>query len=336
MTTNNHLNDKGSTNSASDKPDRVLPVFYTDQKITGSGNTIQKTLLKAKKIALSDAPVLITGESGSGKDIFADYIHSESVRKNRPFIKINCASIPENLFETELFGHLKGSFTDASRDRKGRFQTADKGTIFLDELFEMPLNIQSSLLRVIENGEIYPIGSEHPLKIDVRIIAATNRNINKEISDGNFKKELLYRINVLNLEIPPLRDHREDIPDLAEYFLNKTGFSERTIDSSAMDKLLSYDWPGNVRELFNTLYRAVLSADTSLKESDIILDSCSDLKKTVIPLKKAVTNFKKNYIIKALKYNNWNQMKTADMLGIQRTYLSRLIKELDIFNNKEY
>ena len=179
-----------------------------------------------------------------------------------------------------------------------------------------------------------PIGSETSVKVDVRIIAATNKDIKKEVRKGSFKKELLYRINVLNIEIPPLREHKEDIPELAQYFLDKSGIS-KNIDASAMEKLISYDWPGNVRELSNTLYRASVSAGNKIKDSDIILTSLGVEKKTIIPLKNAVTNFKKNYIIKALKYNNWNQLKTAEMLGIQRTYLSRLIKELDIFNNNE-
>ena len=334
MTAKNHLSDNGSAFSDSNSTDEMLPVFFHNTGIAGSCPLIKNTIQKARRIALSDAPVLITGESGSGKDVFADFIQSEGNRKNNPYIKINCASIPEHLFETELFGHLKGSFTDASRDRKGKFSAADSGTIFLDELFEMPLNAQSGLLRAIENGEVYPVGSEMPVKVNVRIIAATNRDIIRESSTGGFRKELLYRINVLNLEIPPLRKRKADIPELADFFLKKSGFN-RTLDKSALNKLISHDWPGNVRELFNSLYRASVSTESLISEKDIIITSSSDDKKTIIPLKKAVTNFKKNYIIKALEQNNWNQMKTANMLGIQRTYLSRLIHDLDIFNNKE-
>ena len=335
MTANNHLLNNGSFFSESNKKtDKELPVFFTDSKIAGSGRLISSIKLKAHKIALSDAPVLITGETGSGKDVFADFIQSSGNRRNKPYIKINCASIPEHLFETEFFGHIKGSFTDASKDRKGKFVSADTGTLFLDELFEMPINIQSRLLRVIENGEVYPVGSETPRKVDVRIIAATNRSIRDELNKGNFKKELLFRINVLNIEIPPLREHREDIPELVDYLLKKEGYS-KTADKSAMDKLINYDWPGNIRELSNILHRAAASSGDIITSDDIIHTDFVNNKNSIIPLKKAVTNFKKNYIIKALKYNNWNQMKTADMLEIQRTYLSRLIRELDIFNNKE-
>ena len=334
MTTKNLFSDNGSSFSDSQSTDNGLPVFINNILIAGSSQVIKNTVKKAHKIALSDAPVLITGESGSGKDVFADYIQSSGKRKNNPYIKLNCASIPEHLFETELFGHLKGAFTDASRDRKGKFSAADSGTIFLDELFDMPLNAQSGLLRVIENGEIYPVGSESSVKVNVRIIAATNKDIVNETSSGSFKKELLYRINVLSLEIPPLRKHKEDIPELADFFLKKSGIN-KSLDSSAVDKLFSYDWPGNVRELFNSLHRASVSSDNIISGKDIIITPSSLEKKTIIPLKKAVTNFKKNYIIKALEHNNWNQMKTADMLGIQRTYLSRLIHDLDIFNNKE-
>ena len=334
MTTKNHLSDNGSAFSDSGSTDNALPVFINDTLIAGSCQLIQNTVQKARKIALSDAPVLITGESGSGKDVFADFIQSSGSRQHNPYIKLNCASIPEHLFETELFGHIKGSFTDASRDRKGKFAAADSGTIFLDELFDMPFNAQSGLLRVIESGEIYPVGSETSVKVDVRIIAATNKNISAETSSGSFRKELLYRINVLNLEIPPLRKHKDDIPELADYFFKKSGL-KRTLDKSAVDKLSSYNWPGNVRELFNSLYRASVSSDNIISAEDISITPSTDGKKTLLPLKKAVTNFKKNYIIEALEQNNWNQMKTAEMLGIQRTYLSRLIHDLDIFNNKE-
>ena len=330
MTTNNHISNNGSAFSDSKITEKGLPVFYPDDKIAGSGHLIKNTLKKAQKIALSDAPVLITGESGSGKDVFADYIQSSGKRKNNPYIKLNCASIPEHLFETELFGHLKGSFTDASRDRKGKFVSADTGTIFLDELFEMPLSAQSRLLRVIENKEVYPVGSETAVKVNVRIIAATNRNIKEEVLSGSFRKDLLYRINVLNIDIPPLRERREDIDELCSYFMNLSGY-DKQIDHSALEKLKKHEWPGNVRELFNTLHRAAVSSGSLIREQDIDITSVINAKKTIIPLKKAVTNFKKNYIIKALKYNNWNQMKTAEMLEIQRTYLSRLIKDLDIF-----
>ena len=333
MTTKNHISNNGSAFSDSNRTEKGLPVFYPDDKIAGSGKLIKNTVKKAQKIALSDAPVLITGESGSGKDVFADFIQSSGSRKNNPYIKLNCASIPEHLFETELFGHLKGSFTDASRDRKGKFISADTGTIFLDEVFEMPLSAQSRLLRVIENGEVYPVGSETAVKVNVRIIAATNRNIKEEVLSGNFKKELLFRINVLNLDIPPLRDRKEDISELCSYFLKLSGYN-KSIDRTALNKLSEYEWPGNVRELFNTLHRASVSSGSIITEDNINITSLINTKKTIIPLKKAVTNFKKNYIIKALKYNNWNQVKTAEMLDIQRTYLSRLIKDLDIYNNK--
>ena len=336
MTTNNFKNNKGSSNSVSNKSsEKGLPVFFHSEKIIGSCSLIKKTLLNASKISLSDAPVLITGESGTGKDLFADFIHYSGSRKDNPFIKINCASIPEHLFETELFGHIKGAFTDASKDRKGKFISADKGTLFLDEVFELPLSMQSRLLRVLENGMVYQLGSETEIKVDVRVIAATNRDIKKEINNGNFKKELLYRLNVLNLEIPPLRERIEDIPELVNYFIKDTE-NHTTADESVFEKLMEYDWPGNVRELSNTILRAVIASNKNIiTAEDIVMTNFTREKKIIIPLKKAVTKFKKDYIIKALKYNSWNQMKTAEMLGIQRTYLSRLIKELDIFNNKE-
>ncbi len=337
METNTHGNNSGITFSDNTvlKSENGVPEYSYFNKIVGSSPLLKNTLNNAKKIAQSDAPVLITGESGTGKELFADYIFSQSRRKNKPYIKINCASIPESLFETELFGHVKGSFTDANYDRKGKFLSADTGTLFLDEIFELPLNVQSRLLRVVESGTMYQIGSENALKTDVRIIAATNRNIREEINKGNFKKELLYRINVLNLEIPPLRYRKEDIRELSDYFIRKTGNNIR-IAEEAYNLLLLHDWPGNIRELSNTISRAVVSSESDLiSKKDISVTDFTDQKKIILPLKKAVTNFKKEYIIRTLKYNSWNQLKTAEMLGIQRTYLSRLIKELDIVNNKE-
>ena len=298
------------------------------RQIIGSCSLIKDCMNNAVKISSSEAPVLITGSTGTGKELFADLIFKNSKRFNKPFVKINCAAIPESLIETELFGHIKGAFTDAVADRKGKFLSADTGTLFLDEICELPLNIQARLLRVIESSTVEMIGSDKPEKIDVRIISATNRNIENEIASGNFRKDLYYRINVLSLHIPDLKDRKEDIPELVDYFMSG---SEKKIkfDEAALNKLQTYSWPGNIRELQNFTNRIIVSFPGNImKAEDIDLEITKN--NSLLPLKKAINIYKKNYIIKALNENNWNQSKTALALDIQRTYLSRLINELEI------
>lgn len=307
-----------------DKPSRDS---YSTQ-ITGSSDILLECKSNALRMAKSDAPVLITGESGSGKELFANLIFENSTRQDKPFIKINCAALPESLIETELFGHVRGAFTDAVTERIGKFGAADTGTIFLDEICELPLGMQSRLLRVIETGRIDKLGSDHSSETDVRIIAATNRNIKKEIDRGNFRKDLYYRINVLSLHVPSLSERKSDIPELISYFAGSSG-NKIEFDKSAIEKLKNYRWPGNVRELQNYVKKlSVLKADRIITEEDI--DLAAEDNFLSLPLKKAINIFKKNYIIEVLDRNNWNQSKSASVLGIQRTYLSRLLNELDI------
>ncbi|MCP5514285.1 MAG: sigma-54-dependent Fis family transcriptional regulator [Spirochaetales bacterium] len=304
-----------------------LPPDYSN-KIIGSCSLIKDCRNFAFKIASSDAPVLITGDSGTGKELFADLIYKNSLRYGKPFVKINCAAIPESLIESELFGHLKGAFTDASSYRKGKFIAADTGTVFLDEITELPLNTQSRLLRVIENSAVDQLGSENPVKIDIRIISATNRDIEAEVSAGRFRKDLYYRLNVLLLHIPELKNRKDDIPQLVDYFSGRMN-GGIVFTSNAMEKLYSYDWPGNVRELENYIKRlSVTMKGKTIKPEDIEFKNYE--KNIILPLKTAINKFKKNYIIKALKANEWNQSRTSSVLGIQRTYLSRLINELEI------
>jgi Nif-specific regulatory protein len=298
------------------------------EKIIGSCSLIKDCRNFAFKIAASDAPVLITGASGTGKELFANLIYENSLRYGKPFVKINCAAIPQSLIESELFGHVKGAFTDASSYRKGKFIAADTGTVFLDEVTELPLDTQSRLLRVIENSAVDQLGSEKPVKIDIRIISATNKEIETEVSSGNFRKDLYYRLNVLLLHIPELKDRKDDIPQLVDYFTNRWG-NKIIFDSNSLKKLMYYDWPGNVRELENYIKRlSVTMAGKTISSDDI--EFKINEKNIILPMKTAINNFKKNYIIKALKANKWNQSTTSSVLGIQRTYLSRLIKELDI------
>jgi Nif-specific regulatory protein len=304
----------------------------------GSSEAIQEKLRIAKKIAQTDSSVLLLGESGVGKELFAEQIHMGSERNDRPFIRVNCAALPDHLLESELFGHVKGAFTDAVQDRRGRFELADQGTIFLDEIGEVPVNLQTKLLRVIENKVFEKVGSSDSLSVDVRIIAATNKDLEKAIEDGSFRKDLYYRLNVLPLEIPPLRNRTDDIPELAEFFLRRCnrdvkkqieGFSE-----DAMEILLSYDWPGNVRELENVVERSVvLCNEKYISSKDLFISSSGTDeidKYSGKSLKDAVNLFKRHFIRSTLDRHGWRQKEAAEALGIQRTYLSRLIKELNI------
>lgn len=306
--------------------------------IIGNNKNIIEILNLSKKISSSDASVLILGESGTGKELLARYIHKLSIRNDKKFIAINCAAIPEELLENELFGHKKGAFTDAEDDYIGKFGYANGGTIFLDEIGEMSINLQAKLLRVLQFKEYEPIGSNELHKSDVRIIAATNKSILKLLRERKFREDLYYRLNVVPISIPPLRDRGEDIELLANYFLDiynkKNDKKIKGFEPGVINILKTYNWPGNIRELQNVIERAVLLCKSEyLKIKDIFLHNYNNKKnieKDDKSLKDAVKEFKKEYIIKLLEKNNWNQSKTARVLKIQRTYLSKLIKELNI------
>ncbi|MDR1929410.1 MAG: sigma 54-interacting transcriptional regulator [Treponema sp.] len=315
------------------------------QKDKGYHTLIAKSPLILEKLemidraAKTDSSVFILGESGVGKELFAEQIHLRSLRNKAPFVRVNCAALPEGILESELFGHVKGAFTSAVQDRQGRFMTADGGTIFLDEIGDLPLSLQSKLLRVIQEKTFEKVGSDVSVTVNVRILAATNKDIEALVERGEFRRDLYYRLNVLPLYIPPLRQRPEDIPVLADFFLQKykaetkkqfIGFS-----NEAMEEMLSYSWPGNVRELENSIERAcVIGKDGWIRKEDLFFN-----RKNFFPdhgedgsrnLKNAVNVFKVHYIQKVLEENNWNQTETAKALDIQRTYLSRLIKELSI------
>ena len=293
-----------------------------------------------QRVAQTDSSVLILGESGVGKELFAERIHFLSARSAAPFVRVNCAALPEGLLESELFGHVKGAFTNAFQNRQGRFELADSGTIFLDEIGDLPIALQAKLLRVIQQKTFEKLGSDISQTVNVRILAATNRDLETMVEKGEFRSDLYYRINVLPIYIPPLRQRPEDIPELAETFLRKyqaetkkqfSGFS-----SEAMDFMLSYAWPGNVRELENCIERACVMGNKGnlIRKEDLFLRITPE---TTGPdgegsrnLKNAVNTFKVHFIQKVLEENNWNQTETARALDIQRTYLSRLIKELSI------
>jgi Nif-specific regulatory protein len=321
--------------------------LYTEEGyhpiIAKSPVTLEKIEL-IDRIAKTDSSVLILGESGVGKEVFAEQIHLRSPRSKEPFIRVNCAALPEGLLESELFGHVKGAFTHALGNRRGRFEMADGGTIFLDEIGDLPLSLQAKLLRVIQEKTFEKVGSDISQRVNVRILAATNKDIDELVKTGEFRSDLYYRLNVLPLYIPPLRQRPEDIPELAAFFLKKCvrtikkqfdGFSDE-----AMEAMLSYSWPGNVRELENCIERAcVIGKPPQIQRDVLFLKS-----EPASPehgaggsrnLKRAINVFKAHFIQKVLKENHWNQTETAKALDIQRTYLSRLIKELDI-NPKEH
>lgn len=240
----------------------ALEMNQAARELVGKSPSMRRLLDMLAAIAPSDATVLVTGESGTGKELTAKLVHASSPRRDGPFVAINCAALSESLLESELFGHEKGAFTGADRQREGRFRAADTGTIFLDEIGEMPLAMQVKLLRAIQEREVQRVGGDATLKVDVRIIAATNRDLRREVEEGRFREDLFYRLNVVNVLVPPLRERVEDIPILADRFLchfaEKNGKLVKGFTPAAMDRLLKYAWPGNVRELENTVERAVV------------------------------------------------------------------------------
>lgn len=324
--------------------------YLSDKAVEAAGwhnmifasKAMDEKLRLVDRIALSDASVLILGESGVGKELVAERIHRMSKRSEKPFVRVNCAALPENLLESELFGHVKGAFTDAVNDRKGRFELAEGGTIFLDEIAELPLKLQSKLLRVIQQKSFERVGSSTTMTVDTRIIAATNQDLAALVERQAFRADLFYRLNVLPILIPPLRERKEDILVLAEHFLKRAaremnkpilGFSD-----TAMEALLSYAWPGNVRELENAVERAVvLGLSDMVLASDLMIGSerseAQDYRGK--NLRDAMNAFKASFLRNALALHGWNQTATAKALDIQRTYLSRLIKELKITQPKE-
>ncbi len=244
----------------------------------GSSKELESALKIAKKAAMSDVSILLLGESGVGKELFAKYIHANSKRKNEPFVAINMAAIPENLLESELFGYEKGAFTDATTQKKGFFELANRGTIFLDELAEMPISLQPKILRVLQEREVTRVGGQKPIKIDIRIVSATNANILEKIKEKSFREDLYYRLNTIPIKIPPLRQRKDEIEEIAKKTLKrvckKYGFNDKIISNEAMDELLRYNWPGNIRELISVIERAaILSENDTITKDDLFLES---------------------------------------------------------------
>jgi len=302
------------------------------------GNAQKMNLLREQMdmAALSNSRVLIFGESGSGKELVAHILHEKSMRTDKPFIEMNCAAIPQELIESELFGHEKGSFTGAFERKKGKFELADGGTLFLDEIGDMSLSTQSKVLRVIETQEFQRVGGSKNIKVDVRIISATNKDLIEEVRQGNFREDLLYRLNVIPLTVPPLRERKDDISVLIEYYLEyfatEYGKKQKKISPDALKMLEVYDWPGNVRELRNVIERLVImtQSDTITPKNLAIGETTRSDYFSLKTLRDARESFEKDFITKKLEENNWNISKTAELLDIERSNLHRKIKAYDI------
>ncbi|MDR1868328.1 MAG: sigma-54 dependent transcriptional regulator [Treponema sp.] len=288
-----------------------------------------ETVALAERIALSDSSVLIVGESGVGKEVFAQYIHAKSKRKSAPFIAVNCAALPELTIEDELFGHVRGAFTGAYSARRGHFEMADKGTLFLDELGDLELSLQAKLLRVVQCKRFERLGSGISHTVDVRLISATNKNLPVMVENGSFRSDLYHRINVLLLVVPPLRERKEDIIPLAHFFLERlcTRYTRniKGFSAAAKQTLELYLWPGNIRELEHCIERAViLGKNNYIRPDDLFLKD--DQESTQYSLREAVKQFKLHYIRQVLVRCGGNKTKAAHILQIQRTYLSKISK----------
>jgi len=307
-------------------------------ELIGTSRAITELKAEIDRVARSDAKVLITGESGAGKEVVARAINSASPRAHQPFVPVNCAGIPETLLESELFGHVKGSFTGASAGRKGRFEQADGGTLFLDEVGDMSLAAQAKVLRVLQDGDVTRIGGAKPRKVDVRVLAATNKRLEDEITEGRFREDLYYRLNVVPVVVPPLRERRDDIPLLIQYFMDQfapQGSVVRGMERAAADRLAALDWPGNVRELRNTIERLlILSSGPQVMVADVErlvgarasegsalggLESCRTFEEFKLAAERA-------FLLVKLRAHDWNVAETARTLEMPRSNLYKKIE----------
>ena len=300
------------------------------------GDSIPARALR-KQIALiapTNSRVLIYGESGTGKELVARNLHFMSKRAKAPFVEVNCAAIPEELIESELFGHTKGSFTGASDSKKGKFELADGGTLFLDEIGDMSLKTQAKVLRAVEEQSFQPLGAPSAVRVDVRVLAATNKNLPNEIAAGHFREDLFYRLNVIPFLVPPLRERREDIPVLSRYFMRlfsvEHGRSPKEFGANALDLMSDYSWPGNVRELRNEIERLVIMIqNATIQETDLSLPN-GTLSASASTLHEARAQYEKEFILSKLKEVGWNISRAARVLGLERSYLYRKMKTYGI------
>lgn len=312
--------------------------FAQDYELTGSSKPIRELKELIRIVAQTNAWILIMGENGTGKELVARSIHKQSNRLRKPFIEVNCAAIPEELIESELFGHEKGAFTGATEKKRGKFELANEGTIFLDEVADMSLKAQAKILRILQEKKIERVGGAKVIETDVRVLAATNKDLEREMEEERFRQDLYYRLNVIPLRIPPLRERKEDIPLLANHFLKeislKEGTREKTITDDALAILMDHDWPGNVRELKNIVDRLVIMTPSDvistgdiplfMKESQKVKVDSSFL--SYSSFKTAKVEFEKEFIARKLQENNGNVSKTAELIGLERSNLHRKIK----------
>jgi len=318
-----------------EQPDAPGGSGAIERVLIGQHPAIVKLRALIAKVALGDVTVLITGESGVGKEVVARAIHSLSPRRARPFVPVNCAAIPRDLLESEMFGHERGAFTGASGSRQGLFNAASGGTIFLDEIGEMPMDLQAKLLRVLEDGEVRSVGSDRAVKVDVRVIAASNHDLASSVRKGTFREDLFYRLQVVPIVVPPLRERRSDIPILVDHFLGliaaRGGGRQITVSREAMVHLWSYDWPGNVRELENMVERLAILCDDSVIDTPVlppilisgprppVIEIPANLPAAGINLRMIVREIEGRYINQALKQTGGNKQAAAKLLGLKRT-----------------
>jgi len=310
-----------------------------NSKMIFNSDAMKEIIKIADKVAPSDANVLITGQSGTGKEMLARYIHDKSKKRDNSFISVNCAAIPDNLLESELFGHEKGSFTGATQRRIGKFEESSGGTLLLDEISEMDLRLQAKLLRAIQEQEIDRVGGSKPIKIDLRVIATSNRDLQKEVAEGNFREDLLFRLNVIQLELPPLSSRKEDIPLFVDHFVKKyskaNGLDPIPVSSGAMAKLTSHSWPGNVRELENAIHRAVLlSSGDEIGEDSLLLNAGSSKSSESNAggsslVGRTVDNVEQELIENTLEHCLGNKTNAANILGISIRTLRNKLKQYE-------
>lgn len=313
-------------------------------RLIGDSEKMQFLKQQIEMAAQSNSRVLILGESGTGKEIVAKILHDKSQRAKGPFVEVNCAAIPQELIESELFGHEKGAFTGATERKRGKFELADNGTLFLDEIGDMTLQTQAKVLRVIETQSFQRVGGSKTIKVDVRIIAATNKNLLEEVKKGTFREDLYFRLNVIPMVVPPLRERREDIPQLVNHFIemfaSENGVKPKEITPEVIGMFQNYDWPGNIRELKNTVERLLIMI-TSKTIRKLDLDAMGMFNENISiskeydyfsyrELKEARDVFEKDFILRKLQENDWNISKTAEIIGVERTNLHKKIKAYDI------
>jgi transcriptional regulator with PAS, ATPase and Fis domain len=327
-----------------------LEAKYGFENIIGSSPKMQEVYKLIRKVAPTDSTVLIRGESGTGKELIARAIHFNSPRKQKPFVPVDCGVLAQELLESELFGHVKGSFTGAIVTKPGLFEVADGGSIFLDEIGDVNLNFQSKLLRVIQEREFTPVGGVQPKKVDLRLIVATNKDLEKLVEQSQFREDLFYRLNVISITMPPLREKKDDVPLLAYHFLKKyaNGMKSniKSISVDAMNMLIAYSWPGNVRQLENVIERAIVMAEGDTVTTDhlpfVVRDEIThpdasipktsqELKETKKKIREsAVESIEKSFILDALTRNDWNVTKSAKEVGMQRSNFQALMRKYNI------